>query len=139
MSLSSLFSSFFPVVHADAPEDKEVKQEPAQEEEPQEEPQEEAEEAEEEEEEPEDPLPALQEECEQTAKCAPLVKHFQHCEEKVNAGEGYKGEDCIEEFATVKYRNYSLTYRVPWPALSPDHMMHCVNGCVAPKLFSKLK
>ncbi|KAH9851197.1 ubiquinol-cytochrome C reductase hinge domain-containing protein [Lenzites betulinus] len=112
MSLSSMFSSFFPVVHADAPEDKEVKEEPAQEE-AQEEPQEE-----EEEEEPEDVLPGIQEACEQSAKCAPLLTHFQHCEEKVNAGEGYKGEDCVEEFY---------------------HLMHCVNGCVAPKLFSQLK
>ncbi|KAI0772319.1 hypothetical protein BD413DRAFT_39754 [Trametes elegans] len=94
MSLSSFFSSFLSVAHADAPEEKEeVKEEPAQEEEPQEE--------EAEEEEPEDPLPALQEECEQSAKCAPLLQHFQHCEEKVNAGEGFKGEDCIEEFCCV--------------------------------------
>ena len=117
MSLSSLFSSVFSVVHADAPEDKEA-QEP-QEESKEEEPQEE----EEEEEEPEDvsvevpslavdvvdawakltnmlraqALPALQEECQESAKCAPLAKHFAHCEEKVNAGEGFKGEDCIEE------------------------------------------
>ena len=48
MSLSSFFSSFLPVVHADAPEEKEVKEEAApQEEETQEEPQEEEEEAEE--------------------------------------------------------------------------------------------
>ncbi|KAI0673244.1 hypothetical protein C8Q78DRAFT_711153 [Trametes maxima] len=91
MSLSSFFSSFVSVVYADSPEEKEVKE--PQEEEPQEEPQEE-----EEEEEPEDILPALQEECEQSAKCAPFAKHFQHCEEKVNAGEGFKGEDCVEEF-----------------------------------------
>ncbi|RPD68403.1 Non-heme 11 kDa protein of cytochrome bc1 complex [Lentinus tigrinus ALCF2SS1-7] len=108
MSLSALFSSVFSVVHADAPEDKEPQD--AQEE-AKEEPQEE-----EEEEEPEDILPALQEECQESAKCAPLTKHFAHCEEKVNAGEGFKGEDCVEEF-----------------------LMHCVNGCVAPKLFAKLK
>ena len=42
MSLSSFFSSFVSVVHADAPEDKEVKE--PQEEEAQEEPQEEEEE-----------------------------------------------------------------------------------------------
>ncbi|EIW56342.1 Non-heme 11 kDa protein of cytochrome bc1 complex [Trametes versicolor FP-101664 SS1] len=111
MSLSSMFSSFF-TVHADAPEEKEAKEEPSQEEEAEEEPAQE----EEEEEEPEDPLPAIVEECEQSAKCAPALHHFQHCEEKVNAGEGYKGEDCVEEF-----------------------LMHCVNGCTAPKLFSKLK
>ncbi|RPD63468.1 hypothetical protein L227DRAFT_608705 [Lentinus tigrinus ALCF2SS1-6] len=90
MSLSALFSSVFSVVHADAPEDKEPQD--AQEE-AKEEPQEE-----EEEEEPEDILPALQEECQESAKCAPLTKHFAHCEEKVNAGEGFKGEDCVEEF-----------------------------------------
>ncbi|KAG8870721.1 hypothetical protein FRB97_009431 [Tulasnella sp. 331] len=39
-----------------------------------------------------------------------------HCQEKVNAGEGFKGEDCVEEF-----------------------MMHCVDNCIAPKLFAKLK
>ena len=42
-------------------------------------------------------MPALREDCEQSSKCAPLAKHFAHCEEKVNAGEGFKGEDCIEE------------------------------------------
>ncbi|KAI0758762.1 hypothetical protein C8Q74DRAFT_1372686 [Fomes fomentarius] len=108
MSFSSLFSSVFGTVHADAPEEKEVKE--AQEE-PQEEPQEE-----EEAEEPEDPFPELQEQCANTAKCAPFQKHFAHCEEKVNAGEGFKGEDCVEEF-----------------------LMHCVNGCAAPKLFAQLK
>ncbi|KAH9927374.1 ubiquinol-cytochrome C reductase hinge domain-containing protein [Amylocystis lapponica] len=107
MALSEFFSSFLPTVYADAPEEKE---------EVKEEPEEEAQEAEEEEEEPEDILPALREECEQSAKCASATKHFQHCEEKVNAGQGYKGEDCIEEF-----------------------LMHCVDGCVAPKLFAKLK
>ncbi|KAI0633158.1 hypothetical protein C8Q77DRAFT_1158568 [Trametes polyzona] len=135
MSLSSIFSSFFPVVHADAPEEKEVKEEPAQEE-PQEEPQEE----EAEEEEPEDVLPALQEECEQTAKCKPLLEHFQHCEEKVNAGEGFKGEDCVEEFVTTCTMHPLLTsHSLALPSRPPDHLMHCVNGCVAPKLFSKLK
>lgn len=108
-----MFSSFF-TVHADAPEEKEEKEEPSQEETEAEPAQEE-----EEEEEPEDvridrrtvllsagscllvcvgqPLPAIVEECEQSAKCAPALHHFQHCEEKVNAGEGYKGEDCVEE------------------------------------------
>jgi ubiquinol-cytochrome c reductase subunit 6 len=42
-------------------------------------------------------LPALREECAQTAACAPLTKHFQHCQEKIEAGNGYKHEDCIEE------------------------------------------
>lgn len=112
MSLSSFLSSFLPIAHADAPEEKEEEQ-PQEEESPAEEPAEE-----EEEEEPEDILPALREECEQSAKCLAATKHFQHCEEKVNAGKGYAHEDCTEEFY---------------------HMMHCVDGCVAPKLFAKLK
>ncbi|EPS99978.1 cytochrome bc1 subunit, partial [Fomitopsis schrenkii] len=109
-SLSSFFSSFMPVAHADAP--------PKEEEQKEEEQTEDAapEEPEEEEEEPEDILPALREECEESAKCKAATEHFRHCEEKVNAGNGFKGEDCVEEF-----------------------MMHCVDGCVAPKLFAKLK
>ncbi|KAI1791388.1 hypothetical protein LXA43DRAFT_1181778 [Ganoderma leucocontextum] len=126
MSVSSLFSSFFPTVHADAPEEKEEKV--SSQAEPAEEPQVEAEE---EEEEPEDILPALQEECAESAKCAPHAKHFAHCEEKVNAGQGFKGEDCVEEFFPTNLR--------PRDILRVDHLMHCVNGCAAPKLFSKLK
>ncbi|TDL27106.1 Non-heme 11 kDa protein of cytochrome bc1 complex [Rickenella mellea] len=71
---------------------------------------------EEEEEEPEDVLPAMQDECRESAKCQPAVKHFQHCTEKVESGKGFKHEDCVEEF-----------------------VMHCVDNCVAPKLFSKLR
>ncbi|KAG8892505.1 hypothetical protein FRC00_011934 [Tulasnella sp. 408] len=71
---------------------------------------------EEEAEEPEDPLPALREECKASKNCVQVTKHFEHCQEKVNEGKGFKGEDCVEEF-----------------------MMHCVDACVAPKLFSKLK
>ncbi|EPT00029.1 hypothetical protein FOMPIDRAFT_1090387, partial [Fomitopsis schrenkii] len=108
-SLSSFFSLFMPVAHADAPpkEEEEQKEDAAPEE---------PEAAEEEEEEPEDILPALHEECEESAKCKVATEHFRHCEEKVNAGNDYKGEDCVEEFMT-----------------------HCVDGCVAPKLFAKLK
>ena len=42
-------------------------------------------------------LPALREECEESAKCKAATEHFRHCEERVNAGKGYKGEDCVEE------------------------------------------
>ncbi|CAE6448822.1 unnamed protein product [Rhizoctonia solani] len=97
----TFWSSLFPTLHAD--------EEPPKEEEAQ------AEE-EEEEEEPEDPLPELREECKQTAACSGLDKHFAHCTEKVTSGQGFKGEDCVEEF-----------------------LMHCVDNCVAPKLFSKLR
>ncbi|CAG7851062.1 hypothetical protein SIIN_3595_T [Serendipita indica DSM 11827] len=37
-------------------------------------------------------------------------------DEKVQSGQGFKHEDCVEEI-----------------------MMHCVNECAAPKLFAKLK
>ncbi|EMD35160.1 hypothetical protein CERSUDRAFT_125105 [Gelatoporia subvermispora B] len=122
MSLSSFFSSLLPVVHNDAPkEEEEVKEEAQPEEQPQEEEKEEepAAEEEEEEEEPEDPLPAIREECAQSAKCLAATKHFEHCQERVGAGQTkYHGEDCIEELYV---------------------MMHCVDDCVAPRLFAKLK
>ena len=123
MSLSSFFSSFLPTVYADAPEEKEESKDDAKEEEQPEDNAEDAsaeaeEKEEEEEEEPEDPHPDIREECKATSKCAPLTKHFEHCQEKVNAGEGYKGEDCVEELF---------------------HMMHCVDQCAAPRLFSKLR
>ncbi|THH20925.1 hypothetical protein EW146_g515 [Bondarzewia mesenterica] len=90
MSLSSFLSSIVGVVHADAPEEKPQEGEPQ-----------EAEAAEaEEEEEPEDIHPQLREECQESAKCKPLTQHFLHCQEKVQAGEGYKGEDCVEEMCT---------------------------------------
>ncbi|KAH0833903.1 Non-heme 11 kDa protein of cytochrome bc1 complex [Lanmaoa asiatica] len=86
MSLSSFFSSFLNIVHADA-EEKEAVAESTQ-----------AEEAEQtEEEEPEDLHPVIRDECKSSTKCAPLTRHFEHCQEKVSAGQGYKGEDCVEE------------------------------------------
>jgi len=41
--------------------------------------------------------PIIREECKQSSKCAALTKHFEHCQEKVQSGHGYKGEDCVEE------------------------------------------
>ncbi|WRT68942.1 uncharacterized protein IL334_005924 [Kwoniella shivajii] len=105
---SSLVSYFVPTAHAEAPEESD---EPA--EEASEEP---AEEEEEEEEEPEDIAPAIREECE-TKTCADHVHHFKHCQEKVEAGKGFPGEDCVEEFF---------------------HVLHCVDACAAPKIFKKL-
>ncbi|WWC73206.1 uncharacterized protein I206_107172 [Kwoniella pini CBS 10737] len=111
-SLFSNFVSFFvPTAHAEAPEESE---EPA--EEGSDEPEEKEEEEEEEEEEPEDPAPAIREECEQKT-CAEHVHHFKHCQEKVEAGKGFPGEDCVEEFF---------------------HVLHCVDQCAAPKIFKKL-
>ncbi|KAI0054634.1 Non-heme 11 kDa protein of cytochrome bc1 complex [Artomyces pyxidatus] len=112
MSLSSFFSSFIGVIHADAPEEKAP-------EESKEEPEEEAkEEEEEEEEEPEDIHPTLREEAQESAKCKALTSHFMHCQEKVQSGQGFKHEDCVEEMF---------------------HMMHCTDTEVAPKLFAKLR
>ncbi|EAL20313.1 hypothetical protein CNBF1240 [Cryptococcus deneoformans B-3501A] len=100
---SSFVSYFVPTAHADDSEEEE-KEEPAEEEE------------EEEEEDPEDIAPAIREECEKNA-CAEHVHHFAHCQEKVEAGEGFPGEDCVEEFF---------------------HILHCVDACAAPKIFKKL-
>ena len=105
MSFSSFFSSFLTVVHADAEEKVEVAESA------QAEIVEQAEEAEE----PEDVSPThttcctsslihllqlnpeIREECKNSTKCASLTRHFEHCQEKVLAGQGYKGEDCVEE------------------------------------------
>jgi len=76
------------------------------------------EEEEEEEDEPEDPQPVLREECQNSAKCTPLKQHFEHCQEKIHNGQGYKGEDCVEEMF---------------------HMMHCADECAGPRLFAKLR
>ncbi|KAF9269586.1 Non-heme 11 kDa protein of cytochrome bc1 complex [Marasmius fiardii PR-910] len=109
-SLSSFLSSVFSVVHNDAEEKPETETKNEAQEEPA------AEQEEEEEEEPEDPHPAIREECQNSGKCAQLAKHFEHCNEKVNSGQGFKGEDCVEEL-----------------------MMHCADTCAAPKLFAQLK
>jgi len=74
--------------------------------------------AEPEEEEPEDVQPAIREECKASPKCAGLTKHFEHCQERVHSGQGFKGEDCVEELF---------------------HMMHCVDADAAPKVFAKLR
>ncbi|KAG1791107.1 Non-heme 11 kDa protein of cytochrome bc1 complex [Suillus plorans] len=114
MSVTSFFSSFFNTVHGDAPEEKQPENETKEEEvaeagEP-------SKESEEEEVEAEDIHPVIIEECKNSAACASLTRHFEHCQEKVQSGQGFKGEDCVEEL-----------------------LMHCADGCAAPKLFSKLK
>ncbi|KAJ3872146.1 Non-heme 11 kDa protein of cytochrome bc1 complex [Lentinula edodes] len=117
-SITSFFSSFLPTIQAEAPAEEKQKPADVVKESEKEEASagEEKEEEEEEEEEPEDSHPALRDECQNSAKCAPLLKHFEHCQEKVQAGEGFKGEDCVEEI-----------------------MMHCAEECAAPKLFAQLK
>ncbi|QBM85409.1 Ubiquinol-cytochrome C reductase hinge protein [Metschnikowia aff. pulcherrima] len=67
----------------------------------------------------------MREECEKSESCHGYVHHFQECVERVQkeqeeedyAHKAYK-EDCVEEFF---------------------HLQHCINDCVAPKLFYKLK
>lgn len=89
-----------------------------------EEPEQEAEEEEEEEEEEEaeDQKPAIVEECESSKSCAPLKHHFDECQERVLGNEGGEHEEhpenCVEEMF---------------------HLMHCVDACMAPKLFAQLK
>ncbi|KAJ7663350.1 ubiquinol-cytochrome C reductase hinge protein-domain-containing protein [Mycena polygramma] len=62
--------------------------------------------------------PKIREECQTSPACASLKHHFDKCQEKVQAGEGFKGEECIEEMF---------------------HMMHCSEACAAPKVFAKLR
>lgn len=79
----------------------------------------------EDEEENEDPLDKLKEECAKTAACKPFDHHFHECIERVTKEQEepdyehkhYK-EDCVEEFF---------------------HLQHCINDCVAPRIFNKLK
>jgi len=112
----SFFSSFVSTVHADAPSDQEQQPtKPAEEVKPAAEA---AEPAAEEESDPEDSHPLIRKECGASAKCAALTKHFEHCQEKVHSGQGFKGEDCVEELF---------------------HMMHCVDKDAAPKLFAQLR
>ncbi|CAE6442998.1 unnamed protein product [Rhizoctonia solani] len=117
--IMTFWSSLFPTAHAE--EENPPKEEKAQEEE--------------EEEEPEDVLPGLQEECKQTAACSGFNKHFAHCTEKVTAGQGFKGEDCVEEFFLLQYWDIADDRSTRQLV----HLMHCVDNCVAPKLFSKLR
>ncbi|KAI9673200.1 MAG: ubiquinol--cytochrome-c reductase subunit 6 [Caeruleum heppii] len=80
------------------------------------------EEEEEEEEEPEDPKPKLEEECANSAQCAPSKHHYDECVERVteyqSKEKGGPKEDCVEEFF---------------------HLAHCATQCAAPKLFAQLK
>jgi len=118
MSLSTFLSSFLPTASCDAAPEKEENEQATSSENDGESKEEESEAEEEEEDEPEDVMPAIREECSNSGKCAQFTKHFDHCQEKVEAGEGFKGEDCVEEMF---------------------HMMHCVDACSAPKLFAKLR
>jgi len=114
--IASFFSSFVSTVHADAPSDVDAPSDQDLQ------PTEQAVVVEnavaEEEPEPEDLHPSIREDCKASAKCAALTKHFEHCQEKVLSGQGFKGEDCVEELF---------------------HMMHCVDTAAAPKVFAQLR
>ncbi|KAJ7307643.1 hypothetical protein DFH08DRAFT_792858 [Mycena albidolilacea] len=125
--LDSFLSSFFPTTHADS------EQASANEEAPEEAPKEA-----EAEDEPEDAHPKIRTDFEASPACAPLKHHFEKCQEKVNAGEGFKGEDCVYEMCS----STSLPpapLPTSHPPNSPCSMMHCSEACTAPKLFSKLR
>ncbi|ORX92305.1 Non-heme 11 kDa protein of cytochrome bc1 complex [Basidiobolus meristosporus CBS 931.73] len=72
-------------------------------------------EEEEEEEEPEDTKPQLEEECGNSSKCASYKHHLEECAARVANGSN---ENCVEEFF---------------------HLQHCIDTCVAPKLFAGLQ
>ncbi|EKD03950.1 ribosomal large subunit assembly and maintenance-related protein [Trichosporon asahii var. asahii CBS 8904] len=110
-SLFSTLSSFFlPTAYAEEEQKEEAAEDTPAEEPEQESADDEEEEEEEEEEDPED-APPIREKCEQT-ECQAAAKHFQACQQKVEAGQGWEGEDCVEEMF---------------------HMMHCVDtfACLA--------
>jgi len=125
---ASFFSSFVPTIHADAPPEEPPAKDSAVEADAEvvennekagsEHEVDEKVVADDADEEPEDLHPILRDECKASAKCAALTKHFEHCQEKVHSGQGFKGEDCVEELF---------------------HMMHCVEAETAPKLFAKLR
>lgn len=109
-SIAETVSSFFPTVHADEGED-EAEGDEGSEEGGEEEGGEEEEE--EEEDEPEDPMPGIQEgerevmdmcatnicmeDCENSRECSSAKHHFLECQERVEAGNGFKDENCVEE------------------------------------------
>ncbi|KAI5970375.1 QCR6 [Candida margitis] len=146
--LKDIYESIIPTAYADEPENEtedEIADEEAPVEQPEDAPEENVEDEEveaeggddddeeddeddeddEDEEENEDPLDKLREECVQTTACKPFDHHFHECIERVTKEQeepGYEHkhykEDCVEEFF---------------------HLQHCVNDCVAPRLFHKLK
>ncbi|KAJ7470862.1 hypothetical protein FB451DRAFT_1231804 [Mycena latifolia] len=114
--ISSFLSSFFPITHADAVEEKPADTqlpEDAAAEEPKEE-------------EPEDEHPAIRPACEEREDCAPLKHHFEKCQAKVQAGEGFKGEDCVEEMCPAPRPNSSPSCAKPTAIFTPEKRRSCV-------------
>ncbi|KAK6459274.1 ubiquinol-cytochrome c oxidoreductase subunit 6 [Scheffersomyces xylosifermentans] len=130
--LRDLIESVVPAAYAEEPEEEEEEVEESTEEsseeateESEEDDDEDEDEDDEDEDELVDPLVTLSEECASTEACKPFNHHFHECIERVtkeSEEEGYAEkhykEDCVEEFF---------------------HLQHCINDCVAPRLFHKLK
>ncbi|KAG8849769.1 hypothetical protein FRB91_009615 [Serendipita sp. 411] len=98
--LAELFSSLIPRAQAEEEKPAEDESKEAESQGEAKEEQGEAKEEQEEEPEPEDPAPAIREECSEAAECKSAKTHFEHCTQKVQAGEGFKHEDCVEEMCT---------------------------------------
>ncbi|ODQ79593.1 hypothetical protein BABINDRAFT_37665 [Babjeviella inositovora NRRL Y-12698] len=118
-SLTDLIEAVIPAAYAEEPVEE------VEEIEEVEEVEEEEEEEEDDDDEEKDPMDVLRDECSKTAACKPYVHHYHECIERVTAEqqeEGYEDkhhkEDCVEEFF---------------------HLQHCLNDCLTPRLFSKLK
>ncbi|RDA92445.1 hypothetical protein CP533_6438 [Ophiocordyceps camponoti-saundersi (nom. inval.)] len=108
------------VANAEAQEEDAAKEEKEDAEGGDDEDEEEEEEEEEDEEEIVDPKDVLEEECRNSAQCAPAKHHYDDCVERVQKQEsdGEVKEDCVEEFF---------------------HLAHCATTCAAPRLWSKLR
>lgn len=116
--IRELIDAWIPAAWADDEEEEDVVEEVEEDEEDEDE-------DEEEEAEEKDPMDVMREECANTTACKPFNHHFHECIERVTkeleeegyAEKDYK-EDCVEEFF---------------------HLQHCLNDCMAPNLFYKLK
>jgi hypothetical protein len=48
-------------------------------------------------------MPSLREECQESSECKGYTHHFLACQERVQEGKGYKGEDCVEELYVILF------------------------------------
>ncbi|KAJ7046280.1 hypothetical protein C8F04DRAFT_1323174 [Mycena alexandri] len=129
--LGSFISSFFPTTHADSDDSKSddsSKDESAPEVGDDAEAKDDGEgeggaAEEEEEEEPEDAAPGIRDACAARAECAPMKHHFEKCQEKIEAGKGFKGEECVEEL--LRFALILVTGGLP--------LIRAPASCTAPK------
>ncbi|KAJ7729184.1 hypothetical protein B0H16DRAFT_1893951 [Mycena metata] len=90
--------------------------------------------AEEEEEEPEDAAPGIRDACAARAECAPMKHHFEKCQEKIEAGKGFKGEECVEELCVV-VSLFPTFCRLIIAVLTSDIRRRCTSGRPTSALF----